>query len=291
MTKIRAAIWRSRRYLSGALGVVALIAALAVLQEIIPQLAGFDVDLSLRALGAFAHQIVSHDATRLLASYGYWAVLLFVAVESMGIPFPGETMLLAAAIYAGTTHHLQIPLVIAAAAAGAILGDNVGFLAGREGGYRLLRRYGRYIRLDERKLKLGQYLFLRHGGKVVFFGRFVAVLRIWAAFLAGTYRLPWTRFLAYNAAGGIIWATVFGLGGYVLGDNVQRLAGPAGIVGGALAALALVAGAIALRRNEHRLMEEAERAFPGPLDVRRTASLPGGPVEERPAPLAISARD
>jgi len=156
----------------------------------------------------------THDLTHLLNLYGYWAVLLFVAIESTGIPFPGETMLLAAAIYAGTTHHLAIALVIAAAAAGAIIGDNLGFWIGREGGYRLLRRYGKYIRLDERKLKLGQYVFRNHGSKVVFFGRFVAVLRAWAAFLAGTNRMPWGRFLIFNATGGILWATLYGLGGY-----------------------------------------------------------------------------
>jgi len=150
--------------------------------------------------------------THLLVTYGYWAVLLFVAIESTGIPFPGETMLLVAAIAAGTTHQLSIAFVIMAAASGAILGDNLGFWVGREGGYRLLRRYGRYIRLEERRLKLGQYLFLRHGGKVVFFGRFVAVLRAWAAFLAGTNRMRWPRFLLFNALGGIIWATLYGLG-------------------------------------------------------------------------------
>src|SRR5213592_4404217 len=164
-----------------------------------------------------------------LATYGYLAVFIFVAIESAGIPFPGETMLLIAAIYAGRTHHLSLPLVIVAAASGAILGDNIGFWIGREGGYRLLRRYGRYIRLDERKLKLGQYLFIKHGGKVVFFGRFVAVLRAWAAFLAGTNRMPWPRFLIFNAAGGIVWATLFGLGGYFLGDNIHRFTGPIGI--------------------------------------------------------------
>src|SRR5260221_14602181 len=132
--------------------------------------------------------------THLLTTYGYWAVLLFVALESTGIPFPGETMLLVAAIYAGTTHRLAIPWVIVAASSGAILGDNLGFWVGREGGYRLLRRYGRYIRLEERRLKLGQYLFMRHGGKVVFFGRLVAVLRAWAGFLAGTNRMRWPRF-------------------------------------------------------------------------------------------------
>ncbi len=126
--------------------------------------------------------------THLLATYGYWALLLFVAIESTGIPFPGETMLLVAAIAAGTTHQLSIAFVIMAAASGAILGDNLGFWVGREGGY-----YGRYVRLEERRLKLGRYLFLKHGGKVVFFGRFVAVLRAWAAFLAGTNRMRWPR--------------------------------------------------------------------------------------------------
>ncbi len=209
---------------------------------------------------------VTHDLTHLLAAYGYWAVLLFVAIESIGIPFPGETMLLAAAIYAGTTHHLFIPFVIAAAATGAILGDNVGFWIGREGGYRLLRHYGRYIRIDERKMKLGQYLFRKHGGKVVFFGRFVAVLRALAAFLAGTNRMGWPRFLLFNAAGGVVWATIYGLGGYLLGDNVHRVEGPVGIILVVLAVIVIIAGVILVRRNEKRLEDEAERAMPGPLD-------------------------
>src|ERR1700686_3435650 len=160
------------------------------------------------------------ELTHFLTAYGYLAVLIFVAIESTGIPFPGETMLLVAAIYAGTTHRLAIELVIVAAACGAILGDNLGYWVGREGGYRLLRRYGRYVHLDERKVKLGQYLFRKHGGKVVFIGRFIAVLRAWAAFLAGTNRMPWVSFLIYNALGGIIWATLYGLGGYFFGDNV-----------------------------------------------------------------------
>jgi len=136
--------------------------------------------------------------TSLLTTYGDFAVFACIAIESTGIPFPGETMLLVAAIYAGTTHQLSLPLVIAAAATGAILGDNLGFWAGREGGYRLLRRNARFLRLDERKLKLGLYLFMRHGGKVVFFGRFVAVLRMWAASLSGTNRMGWKRFLLFN---------------------------------------------------------------------------------------------
>lgn len=208
----------------------------------------------------------AHDLNHLLATYGYWAVLVFVALESTGIPFPGETMLLAAAIYAGTTHHLAIPFVIAAAAAGAILGDNLGFWVGREGGYRLLRRYGHIVHLDERKLKLGQYLFLHHGGKVVFFGLFVAVLRAWAAFLAGTNRMSWPAFLVYNAAGGILWAVIYGLAGYLLGDNVHRFAGPAGIVTITIAVVVLVAFFIVLKRNEKRMEDEAVKALPGSID-------------------------
>ncbi len=212
-------------------------------------------------------QLATSDLLHFLMTYGYWAVFFFVAIESIGIPFPGETMLLVAAIYSGTTHRLSIPLVIAAAASGAILGDNVGFWIGREGGFRLLRRYGRYIRLNERKLKLGLYLFRKHGGKVVFFGRFVAVLRAWAAFLAGTNRMPWPSFLLYNALGGITWATVYGLGGYFLGENIHRLAGPVGTITIVLATLITIASLVLVWRNEQQLEEKAEKALPGPLEA------------------------
>ena len=211
--------------------------------------------------------LATSDLLHFLTTYGYWAVLLFVAIESIGIPFPGETMLLVAAIYSGRTHQLSIPLVIAAAASGAILGDNVGFWIGREGGFRLLRRYGRYIRLNERKLKLGLYLFRKHGGKIVFFGRFVAVLRAWAAFLAGTNRMPWPSFLLYNALGGITWATVYGLGGYFLGENIHRLAGPVGTITIVLATLIIIASLVLVWRNEQQLEEKAEKALPGPPEA------------------------
>ena len=210
----------------------------------------------------FATSQLSH----LLMTYGYWAVLLFVAIESTGIPFPGETMLLFAAIYAGTTHQLSIALIIAAAAGGAILGDNLGYWVGHEGGYRLLRRYGHYVHLDERRLKLGQYLFIKHGSKVVFFGRFVAVLRAWAAFLAGTNRMRWVNFLLFNALGGIVWATLYGVGGYLLGENIHRLVGPLGIIFVVLAVIVIIGFLSFVRRNERRLEDEAEQALPGPLD-------------------------
>ena len=177
----------------------------------------------------------------LLTTYGYWAVFAGIAIESTGIPFPGETMLLVATMYAGTTHQLAPVLIIAAAASGAILGDNLG--------YRLLRRYGHLVRLNERKLKLGLYLFRRHGGKVVFFGRFVAVLRMWAAFLAGTNRMAWPRFLLFNAASGIMWASLVGLGGYFLRDTVHRLTGPVGIGAAVLAGLLSLAFLVFLKKS------------------------------------------
>ena len=205
------------------------------------------------------------DLLGLLAAYGYLAVFLFIGIESMGIPFPGETMLITAAIYAGNTHRLNIILVIAAAAAGAIVGDNLGYGIGHWGGYRLVRRYGRLIRLHEGRLKLGQYMFRRHGGKVVFFGRFVSVLRAYAAFLAGTNRMPWRRFLVFNSAGGVLWATLFGTGAYLLGQQISRLSQAAAIILGIVAVIVIVAFFVFLRRNEDRLMAEAEAAIPTPV--------------------------
>lgn len=157
--------------------------------------------------------------------------------------------------------------MIVAGASGAILGDNLGYWIGREGGYRLLRRYGHYLRLDERKLKLVQHFFRKHGGKVVFFGRFIAVLRVWAAFLAGTNRMLWASFLLFNALGGITWAMLYGLGGYFLGENVHRLTGPIRLIMLVLGLLIIIASQVLVRRNERRLEEEAEQTLPGPLDA------------------------
>src|SRR5256884_1708745 len=194
--------------------------------------------------------VAMSNLQQFLATYGYWAVFFFVAIESIGIPFPGETMLLVAAIDAGKTHQLSIALIIVAATCGAIIGDNIGFWVGREGGYRVLRRYGRYIGFDERKLKVGIYLFRKHGGKVVFFGRFVAVLRTWAAFLAGVNRMPWSRFLLFNALGGLVWATLYGLGGYWLGKNIDPLDGAVGTLSFVPAGIIIIAHLIFVLGND-----------------------------------------
>jgi membrane protein DedA with SNARE-associated domain len=173
--------------------------------------------------------------------------------------------LIAAAIYAGTTHDLDILFVIVAAAIGSILGNIAGFWIGREGGYRLLLRYAHYIRLTERKIKLGQYLFLRHGGKIIFFARFIAVLRVFAAVLAGANRMSWSRFLLFNAAGGIVWATLYGAGSYYLGDRVLLWTEHTGMAGMVGAIILVSAALVLLRRHEAHLQIEAEQALPGPL--------------------------
>jgi membrane protein DedA with SNARE-associated domain len=206
------------------------------------------------------------EINHLLSTYGYLAVFLIIGAESIGILLPGETTLTLAAIYAGATGRLNIAGIIVAAAAGAIIGDNIGFLIGRSGGYRLLRRYGHYVRVDEHRVKIGRYLFDRHGGKVVFFGRFITILRAYAAFLAGTMRMSWPRFLFFNAAGGIVWATLVGVGFYYFGSVLDALQGPLDIALGIVAALAFVGGLLLLRRKESELGEAAERAYPGPLE-------------------------
>lgn len=226
--------------------------------------------------GAFSAAWMSFDPQHIIATYGYYAVGGMVGLESLGVPLPGETTLIAAATLAGATHTLSIAFVVAAAAGGAIIGDSIGFWIGRGIGFRLFVRYGRRIGLGEGRIKLGQYLFHRHGAKVVFFGRFIAILRTLAALLAGINRMPWTRFLPFNAAGGILWACLYGFGAFYFGKAVARYAGPVGIVLLVLGAVLAAFGFFFVRRNEKRLIGEAEAALPGPLVVpKRRRSQPG----------------
>jgi membrane protein DedA with SNARE-associated domain len=201
----------------------------------------------------------------LLSNYGYLAVFALIGIESLGIPAPGETMLVTAAVYAAATGNLVIEGVIAAAIAGAIIGDNIGYAIGRKGGYRLLIRHGPKVRINQGHLKVARYVFDRHGGKVVFFGRFIAILRTYAAFLAGVGQMEWKRFLAWNAAGAVAWATIFGLLGFFGQKAFERLSTPINVSLGALGLIAIVVFTIALRRRTERLADVAEQAYPGPL--------------------------
>lgn len=206
----------------------------------------------------------------IVTSAGYPAVFGLVALESLGIPLPGETAVVAASIYAGTTHRLSPWLIFAVAASGAIIGDNIGFWIGIKGGYRLARRYGPKVRLDESKLKVARYLFDRHGGMLVFFGRFVSVLRTYAAFLAGTMKMRWPQFVVANAAGGILWAAIYTSAGYLAGDALARLSVTIDIVLAGVAALVIVVVVVLLRRRLADLTERAEKAYPSRSNSART---------------------
>jgi membrane protein DedA with SNARE-associated domain len=200
--------------------------------------------------------------THLIQSYGYYAVFALIALESMGIPLPGETALITAALYAGNTHHLNIAVLAAVAAGAAVIGDNAGYWIGRTGGQRLAERYGRYVRLDRAKLKVGRYLFARHGVQVVFFGRFVAVLRTYAAFFAGLSTMRWPRFLVANAAGGLLWAGFYAFGAYALGSAASGVGNTITIVGYVVASVLTVASIVLARWSLRRFEQRAEDAFP-----------------------------
>ena len=220
-----------------------------------------------------------------LVSIGYLAVAFFVGIESLGVPFPGETMLITAAVFAATGH-LSIVGVILAAIIGAVVGDNIGFGIGWYGGYPILRRYGKYVRLDQAKLKVGRYIFMRHGAKVVFLGRFVSVLRTYAAFLAGTNHMRWGRFLVANALGAIVWATLYGVGAYLASATIAKLNTPVAIALGVLAVVVIVLAGVFVRTNIKRLEAVAEEALPGPLEGFEKKPDPKGSeggVDDRPA--------
>lgn len=201
------------------------------------------------------------DLAGLVQHHAFWVVGTVIFFESMGLPLPGESLLIAAALYAATTGNITIEHVIAASALGAVLGDNAGYLIGREIGPPVLARYGPKIGLTLDRQQLGRFLFLRHGGKVVFMGRFVAFLRVFAAVLAGANRMPWGRFLMWNALGGIVWTSFYGFGAYLLGNQMHKLVGPFGALVGVATAIAVGWGALFFRKHEHRLLAEAEVAM------------------------------
>ena len=205
----------------------------------------------------------THTIDAWLESYGYLVVFLLVMLESIGLPVPGETALIAAALYAGSTHKLEIWAIVAVAAAGAIIGDNIGYAIGRYGGAKLLLRYGHKVHLHEGRIKIGIWLFRRHGGKVVFWGRFVSILRTWAAFLAGANHMEWRRFLVFNAAGGIVWATLYGVVYYVFGATLSKLSTTIDVTLGVAGTLILIAFIVWTRRKEGELQKRAEREIEG----------------------------
>ena len=172
--------------------------------------------------------------------FAYLLLGLLIGGESAGIPLPGETALITAAILA-SQDKLELPIVIAVAALAAIIGDNIGFQLGRHGARRLLARPGRFEGRRQAFLTRGEAFFQRHGGKTVFLGRWLPFLRISAAWLAGAHHMSWPRFLFWNAAGGIAWAISVGVFAYLAGHLATRILHDAGYVVLALVALGLLA--------------------------------------------------
>ena len=184
---------------------------------------------------------------------GYAALAALIGGETMGIPLPGETALIAAGILA-SEGHLSLELVILIAATAAIVGDNVGFWIGRSGGRRLLELPGPLQDHRRRLIERGERIFERHGGKNVFFGRWFSGLRIASAWLAGVNRMPWPTFLVYNALGGIAWATSVGLLAYWVGHSADSVLKSVGL-GGLALALVVLAALVVWRWRRRRAAE------------------------------------
>jgi membrane protein DedA with SNARE-associated domain len=189
-------------------------------------------------------------------SYGLGILFLLVALESCGVPVPGETALLTAAVLAARGH-FAIEWVIVLAAAGAIVGDNAGYWLGREGGRRLLERWGPLRRFAERTLPPAERFFKRHGGKTVFLARFVTGIRVTAAWMAGISRMHWWEFLAWNAAGGIVWAVSYGLLAYYAGDAAIHAIERYGLIGAGVVVVLVVLVFGSLHFWKKRLSGEA----------------------------------
>jgi membrane protein DedA with SNARE-associated domain len=193
--------------------------------------------------------------TKLLLDHGLVLLFAFVAVESAGVPIPGETLLITAAVLSRPEHHnYSLLSVIVVASAAAIIGDNIGYALGRYGGRKLIDRWGPIRRYAEKALPPSERFFARHGAKAVFFGRFIAVLRVTAAWLAGLSHMTWWRFFAWNAAGGIIWATGVSLLAYWAGKAVAEAVGKYGLYAVAALLVVGVAGFVALRVWRKRMV-------------------------------------
>jgi membrane protein DedA with SNARE-associated domain len=207
---------------------------------------------------------------------GYPLLFLLVMAESSGVPIPGETALIAAALLA-SQGKLKIELVIAVAAAGAIVGDNIGYVIGRKGGRWLLERPGRFRRQRRQVLLTGEPFFERHGPKAVFFGRFVLGLRVWASWLAGATRMHWRSFVFWNACGGICWATAVGLVAYFLGNSASNAIQAFGLYG--LAAFLFAVGGMLFAHRRHRRHMAAvnEQAAPSAIQDPASSSEPPQP--------------
>jgi membrane protein DedA with SNARE-associated domain len=198
--------------------------------------------------------LIHIDVVALADRIGYPAAALGILIESAGVPFPGEITLLAVAAYAAAGH-LDIRLVMLAAALGATTGADIGYYAGYAGGRPFVERFGSLLRINPAHLARSELFFAEHGDKAVVLMRFLVGLRTWGSVLAGMSRMPFLRFQLYSALGGTLWAVIIGLAGYLLGSNwpvFERLLSDLGYAGLALIAVVLAAAYLLRRRAAPR---------------------------------------
>jgi membrane protein DedA with SNARE-associated domain len=206
--------------------------------------------------------IVAYAAIIHLSNNLGYILPAIIGLESMGIPSPGETALVLAAVLA-SQGKLDIALVLVIGIASAIVGDNIGYLAGRRLGREVLEAPGPFRKRRVMVVRAGDRFFVRHGGKAVFLARWVALVRVAAAWLAGINGMPFAKFFAWNALGGITWALTFGLVGYFGGQAAANVLAEAGLVGAAFLVVVLVGAYLYVRRRERqleRLYEEDAQA-------------------------------
>lgn len=172
---------------------------------------------SIQRMPDFAQHI-----SRLLQLYTYPVLLLLVLLESLGIPLPGEIALVTASAYAANGH-ISIYVVIGLAAIGATVGGVLGYAIGIKGGLLLVTRYGGYVGLRQSHIDRAHTFFERYGARTILFGRFIAILRTWAAVIAGAACMSFRKFVAYNTIGSVVWAILFGLLGYNFGRDLPLL--------------------------------------------------------------------
>jgi membrane protein DedA with SNARE-associated domain len=197
--------------------------------------------------------IHTHHFIWLLHTYGYTGLAVIVGLESLGLPVPGEGALIVSAIYAGSTHNMNPVIVIIAAATGAILGQTGAYWIGLKVGHSLLRRHGQKIGLTWRRLALGRMLFRKHGFKLVVVARFIVVLRVITAMLAGANQMPWRKFILANVLGSVAWASFYGIGATLLGKQMKHSSGPIGIAVGVVVLVISLLGAWIAHRQQDRL--------------------------------------
>jgi membrane protein DedA with SNARE-associated domain len=197
----------------------------------------------------------------MVAHYGYLAVFAAILFASGGVPVPAGELLIAAGVYAAHTHRLSIEVLVLAGSLGGFIGGAIGYGVGRSVAAATLGRFGRFVGLGPARIRLGEYLFLTHGGKIVFFVRFIALLGPFGGVLAGANRMAAPRFMIFNALGAVAWTVFFGVGGYLFGSFFEAVGRPLGIAALVVAVAVVVGLALYVHRHAATLQAKADAMF------------------------------